>query len=225
MNYKIDTRPIWDAYRSGCCCPLCQVQEEVERRQLGLYLNEAVMEPVYRTEVNKSGFCARHAGELAAMKTADKNSCGLALQLSTRSAYVRGALKATHSAKAAKREAERAAALASSCVICAHTDDAMERYAETAARMYAREPDFSKLFAGAKAYCLSHYALLLAHSGKAGNKTRELCSDAYKIMDNALCHAVDNLDKYCALFDYRGASGGDAPAVRAAVPDALKLLK
>ena len=60
MQYHIQTDPIWEAFKSDCDCPLCAIYEKTESRLVEQYLNEAVMEPDYRVEVNKYGFCAKH---------------------------------------------------------------------------------------------------------------------------------------------------------------------
>ena len=60
MQYHIQTEPIWEAFQSDCDCPMCRIYEKSETRLVEQYLNEAVMEPDYRVEVNKYGFCKEH---------------------------------------------------------------------------------------------------------------------------------------------------------------------
>ena len=53
MQYHIQTEPIWEAFKSGCDCPLCQIYSKNEERLVGQYLEEAVMIPEFRVNVNK----------------------------------------------------------------------------------------------------------------------------------------------------------------------------
>ena len=60
MKYHIDTIPVWDAYKRGSECPLCDIKQHNEQEYLDVFMGASVMEPSRRVEVNERGFCARH---------------------------------------------------------------------------------------------------------------------------------------------------------------------
>ncbi|HHT76721.1 MAG TPA: ABC transporter substrate-binding protein, partial [Clostridiaceae bacterium] len=60
MKEKIYTIPVNDAYQSGCACPLCQLEADVEKSTLEYFLGASLMEPDTRIATNQSGFCHEH---------------------------------------------------------------------------------------------------------------------------------------------------------------------
>lgn len=57
MREHLDTMPIWEAYRAGCECPLCEIRQKNEAMYIDNFLGASVMEPDTRVEVNQKGFC------------------------------------------------------------------------------------------------------------------------------------------------------------------------
>ena len=56
----LDTIPILDAYRENGECPLCTLEDALEKQFLDVALGGAMMEPDTRVMTNEKGFCARH---------------------------------------------------------------------------------------------------------------------------------------------------------------------
>ena len=79
MNYHINTILIWESFK-GCGCPLCAVEEEIDKGIVSQFLNEAVMVDSCRADVNKHGFCGRHFERLYR----GSKKLGVALQAHTR---------------------------------------------------------------------------------------------------------------------------------------------
>ena len=134
MQYHIQTDPIWEAFKSGCDCPLCEIYAASEARLVGQYLDEAVMAPEFRVEVNKYGFCREHIRKLFA----GKNKLGLALQLHTRMLSVRSVISPCKSYKQAVKQADELEKTADTCVICRTVDEMMLRYAHNSSNVYQR---------------------------------------------------------------------------------------
>ena len=220
MQYHIQTTPIWDAFKSDCNCPLCQIYAQAEERLVSQYLNEAVMEPDYRVKVNKLGFCTQHLRKLYA----GENKLGLALQLSTRTEAVIKSLKEIKDVKTAKKQAERIRKNDSTCVICDTLDEMMERYAYTVAQMYKQEKDFPQLLKNCKGFCMPHYALLLENAGKAGNAASAYLFELSAFQISALTKTNNETLKFTEAFDYRSKSRG-IKAPPDAVPNAIQRLK
>lgn len=201
MQYHIQTTPIWDAFKSGCECPLCAIYSKTEQRLVSQYLNEAVMEPDYRVKVNKRGFCERHLKKLYE----GKNKLGLALQLHTRSQALLKELRSLDNAKEAKKEAAKVRAALSTCVICDTADEMMERYAYTVAEMYLREKEFPALFAASNGFCLKHYALLLEYVAHAGKAAAQYASALTSLQRTRFSNLSDDLQAFTNQYDYRSA--------------------
>lgn len=198
VRYKIHTTPIIDAFKEPSECPLCGLQKQTSDRLVSLYLNEAVMEPSYRVEVNKYGFCPTHFNELYT----GGNVCGVALQAETRMQSVRADLSRPLNAKAAKKEAARIKESFCSCVICRETADTVARYAETIVLMFCNEPDFARLFRVSKGFCMSHYADLLYFSSKAGSKTEMFLACIKDLQTAALIRLSGELNMFIKQFDH-----------------------
>lgn len=219
MQYHIQTAPIWDAYKSGCDCPLCEIYARTETRLVGQYLNEAVMEPEFRVKVNKRGFCTRHLKTLYG----GENKLGLALQIHTRMQKITADLKKPTDVKAAKKEAARLRGEFETCVICDTADELMTRYAYTIAQMFVHEAEFPALFAASKGFCLNHYALMLDNAAKAGRNAPAFLTELYRVQRAGLDALNGELAGFTDQYDYRAsrAKGG----ARDALPRAVEKLK
>lgn len=204
MNYHIDTGLIWETFKNGSECPLCELYDIVNARVVEQFTTEAVMEDHARDRVNKLGFCERHFDQLFALP----NKLGIALQTSTRLQYIRKKLAQLTKAGQAKKEAERLEREQSTCVLCELNDFNMSRYYKTVAQMYVKEPEFRSLLLGSKGFCMQHYAKLLEFSGAAGLKGGEYVQALSELQQRNLDRLQEELDWFCDKFDYRN---GDKP--------------
>lgn len=220
MQYHIQTDPIWEAFRSDCDCPLCEIYSKCESRLIEQYLNEAVMSPEYRVEVNKYGFCTEHLRKLFA----GKNKLGLALQLHTRGQEMRAEIKPCKSHKQAVKLADYVDKNTDSCVICRSMDDMMNRYAYTVAQMFAHESEFRTVFTKSNGFCLPHFSLLLRFSDKAGKATENYLSELVYLQNRSFDRTLNELDRFAQKFDYRNAGSSVKPDPDT-VPDAIRKLK
>lgn len=220
MQYHIQTDPIWEAFRTDCDCPFCQIYAKSESRLVEQYLNEAVMEPDYRVMVNKYGFCRDHLKKLFA----GKNKLGLSLQLHTRTQQIRSQIRPCGSYKQAQKQAAELEKTMDTCVICNSVDEMMFRYACTVAQMYACEEEFRNVFRKSGGFCLPHYTLLLRCSDKAGAKTKAYLSELVALQNRALDRTCHSLDCFAQKFDYRNAGSGVRPDPET-VPSAIRRLK
>lgn len=220
MQYHIQTDPIWEAFKNDCDCPLCAIYEKSETRLVEQYLNEAVMEPEYRVDVNKYGFCSDHLKKLFA----GKNKLGLALQLHTRIGTVKSELNTCSSYKQALKQAEALDKSVNSCVICRSLDEMMTRYAYTIAQMYSQEEEFRSALQKSNGFCMPHYALLLRQSKKAGGKTSAYLTELSYLQNRTLDKTCNDLDRFTQMFDYRNAGSAVRPDPET-IPAAIRKLK
>lgn len=220
MQYHIQTDPIWEAFKSDCDCPLCEIYHKCSSRLVDQYLNEAVMEPEYRVDVNKYGFCTEHLRLLFA----GKNKLGLSLQLRTRIAEVRSHILPCASPSAARKQAEQLRKTMDTCVICRSVDEMMQRYAYTVAQMYACEPEFRTVLQTCNGFCMPHYAMLLKYAGKAGSAAKAYASELVCVQNRALDRVGNDLDRFASMFDYRNAGSAVRPDPET-VPNAIRKLR
>lgn len=220
MQYHIQTDPIWEAFKSGCDCPLCEIYSKNEERLVGQYLEEAVMIPEFRVNVNKFGFCRDHIKKLFA----GKNKLGLALQLSTRTQTVRESVTPCTNHKQAVKQAERLNKTMDSCVICNELNIMMKRYAQTIAQMFAHEKDFFTPFTSCKGFCMPHYALLLKESNSAGSQIKRYLNELVYLQNRSLAASENRLQQFTDRFDYRNAGSSVKPDGET-IPSAIKKLK
>ena len=192
MNLHINTALIAENFSKPCECPLCEIEETVDKWLVEQFLSEAVMEDHAREEVNKKGFCYDHLRKLYA----GNNKLGFALQLQTRLAALRPALEGR--AKAAKKRAEALTAQLDSCVICEMKDANMQRYAETVARMFDKDEAFRKKFEESKGFCLKHYRDLLAAGGSVG-----FAESLQRVQTQNMDRLAEELAGFVRKFDHR----------------------
>lgn len=231
MKYHIDTIPVWDAYKKGGECPLCDIEEQSEREYLDVFMGASVMEPSRRVEVNEHGFCARHLrlmfgngnrlglalmahthlketmkkiGEIgeAAVKYASEDAKKLApVRLIGRAANASAPLKGIAA------QAERAGRTAGSCLFCDKLQESMERYVHTLVYMWKHESEFRAAFAASKGLCLRHYAAVMgaAQEQLSGRELEEFM-EALVSNENANLERIEKeIEWFTLKFDYRNA--------------------
>ncbi|MCH5154125.1 MAG: hypothetical protein J1F71_02820 [Clostridiales bacterium] len=216
MQYQIQTMPIWDAYRETDGCPLCKIYSDREKRLVGQYLAENVMDPDFRTESNRIGFCPEHIRQLYA----GQNKLGLALQLETRAAEMAKLLsKPPTDKKGAKKTAEKIENHCG-CVICNAIAEPMERYYMTIAQMYLNEKDFPELFREAH-HCLKHSAKLFDAAQHAGKSITEYLAALNAGIVRDLNRTEKDMRAFADCFDFR--NNGSKPDAQA-IPRAIGVL-
>lgn len=80
MKEKIYTIPVTEAFEQDCECPLCLLQNKLEKEYTDYYLGPALMEPDSRIDTNKRGFCRKH---FELLYNRQENRLGLALETHT----------------------------------------------------------------------------------------------------------------------------------------------
>ena len=207
MRYHIETAPIWDAFKSGCECPLCEIEGSLSARLVDQYLNEAVMEPGYRVGVNKYGFCSAHF-----LKLFDgKNKLGLTLQTQTRLQCVMEDIKENLSARQAAKQAAKLSETLDTCVICSQISRAIDVYYETVARMFLYEAEFKGVVLASKGLCIKHYAGLLGYARQAGKRAGEFVKDITNTQLRNMKRLFAEMESFTDKFDASKRKNNPAP--------------
>ena len=225
----LDTIPILDAYKEGAECPLCTLEDALEKQFLDVALGGAMMEPDTRVMTNEKGFCARHFGLLYGAQ----NRLSLALMTHTHLKDIIASLEKPESALQKALEAEKKknvlarsagdatksspvhkgiAALADhiehrsgTCFICERIENTMARYLETLCYLYKKDESFRAAFAASKGVCLRHYPPLLraASSRLTGDPLREFLQTLLDLQRRNLDRVAHDLEWFTLKFDYR----------------------
>lgn len=220
-NIKSIRSPIIDAFKdTGCECPICTIQNNLSERLVSQYLNEAVMEPVYRIAVNEKGFCGKHFADLFA----GQNKLGLALQVHTRTDAVIKSLTVPKNHKEAKKAADKISNQISTCVICEQMSETLELYYATCAQLFASDRAFSALLLGCRGFCLEHYAGLLRNSSYAGKLANEYLLRLSTAQTKNMLWLNDEVQAFADRFDYRAAQKNDTSFSKSALPRAINKL-
>jgi len=237
MKYHIDTIPLWDAYKSGCACPLCQIEHLLEADYLDRAMGGAVMDPSHRIRSNEKGLCAKHFKALYSFNT----HLPLALMSHTHLQTVMNSaqpvmqkLSSIDDTKrsAAKQRAKYAEELLkqlhnvnSACIVCEDVDVQMLRYAQGVTALYKNEQPFREAFAASNGFCLPHFEMVLKASlehlsGSVGDDfRRDLC----RAQQRSLEALEGDIKWYTEKFNYLNA---DKPwgTAKDAVPRTLNKL-
>lgn len=204
MREHLDTAPVWDVYRAGMECPLCELELKNERKYLNYFLGGSVMEPAVRAEVNEKGFCASHFRMLYDAH----NRLGLALMAHT---YLKETIARLERSQPPRfRLGGRAQdmpqdGLSDGCALCDRLEAAMRRYEETLLSMWMHESEFRDALRDSKGLCVRHYARLSAlASSRFPAKAAKVFNEALTrvTLDN-LRRVEQDLEWFTLKFDYR----------------------
>lgn len=197
MKYKLETIPVWDAFKEDTECPICYLSEKAEERYLKFYLGSSVMNPETRVEVNKTGFCPHHYSGLLQMRS--NHSLGLMTHthLEKRMELLRSHLK-TIKAEASKISGKTALVKSrklgsaiknldthikdheKKCMICSRIDYTIQRYLFTIVHLWKTDGEFREFFRKSNGFCFHHLPELLKmaeeilNPGKLGEFAEEL---------------------------------------------------
>lgn len=225
MKYHIDTIPVWDAYHQGGECPLCNLEDRLEKSYVDSFLGASVMEPDTRIEVNKTGFCSHHFKLLYAAQ----NRLSLALMTHTHlkefmekfEHHCNALLRATKNKGSSvinniirrKKEVDQFIAefegwltmQHGQCIICNRMSNAMNRYAYTILYLWDTDKEFKKALESSKGFCLKHLALTtkIARETLPAPKQTLWLADVIPLQIKSFHNLEQELYQFINKFDYR----------------------
>ena len=215
MAYKIETISVYEAFEQHCACPLCALRDKLEADYTEYYLGNAAMLPEIRVEVNKNGFCGRHLDMLYEAG----NRLPLALQMHTMlSEHNKRSAKAMrdYAAKCASRSGKAAQASLDrleqtlrenehSCLVCRSTRDNIERYIQTAVRLYFDESRFRELYENCSGFCNGHLVQLLRSTEKVCSRAENerFVNRTLLLQQQSREKLAGELEHFTKMFDYR----------------------
>ena len=233
MKEHIDTIPLHEAFDADTECPFCYLERLSEQRAIRYCIGPGAsyMEPDFRGQTDRLGFCRGHMKKLYDYG----NALGNALILQT---YLAGVLKeldtVDHAAPPKQpllgkpkgwellswlEEKEE------TCFLCQRLKYNMIRYYHTFF-VLLREPEFRQKVESSKGFCLHHFKQLLQAAPKEVPSAQRqwFYETAYRLMRENLLRVKGELDHFVEMFDYRSA-GADWGNSRDAVPRTMQKLR
>jgi len=227
MKETIYTIPINEAFDRFDGCPMCVLNNDLERSSLDYIMGAAMMEPDIRIKTNEQGFCHRHLQKMLV----EKNKLSLALMIESHlpelgsSLFLRAGKVAGKDTELKKaREAARRAELG--CYVCTRVSEFMAHYYNNVIYLWRKEPGFRDRFNSQPFFCLPHYSDLLAHSerGLPRKEQAEFISGLSAVCQSYLVTVNSDISEFCRSFDYRNAGKVLTESAQTAVERATAFL-
>ena len=202
MKEKIYTIPLNEAFETDCECPLCKLEQQLEKEAVDYTLGAAMMEPDFRTESNKKGFCRHHYSMLFSKQNKLSLSLILETHLSELSTEFEDLFKKTNRNDKVLKWFSKSN---SSCVICDKINGTMDRYIDVFFHMWSHDSDFKNKVINSKGFCLPHFEVLYKNSFKYLNKkhAQEFLKIVYEKEKDELLRIHEDIHKFTLKFDYR----------------------
>lgn len=236
MKEQIDTIPLHEAFDADTECPFCYLERLSEQRAIRYCIGPGAsyMEPDFRGETDRLGFCRQHMKKLYDYG----NALGNALILQT---YLAGVLKELEAEADAftvpgkpslfRGKSEQPSILSwvqekeSTCFLCQRQAYNMRRYFHTFF-VLLREPEFRQKVERSKGFCMHHFGQLLELAPKEVPSAQRqwFYETALSLMKENLLRVKEDLDHFVGMFDYRQA-GSDWKNARDAVSRTMQKLR
>lgn len=178
MKYKLETIPVWDAFKEDCECPYCLLREKAEKRYLKYYLGNSAMNPETRVELNKTGFCPEHFSKLLTERS--PQHLGLITHTHLQDWMADREKRFPAGGRTQKAEEKTKKSLFSSkkspveqykqhfddrnrvCLICDRIERTIQRYTFTTCYLWKRDEEgFRDFMKKSKGFCIPHETALL----------------------------------------------------------------
>ena len=219
MKEKIYTIPVTEAYEADCSCPLCFLEEKLEKEAIEYALGAAMMEPDYRIESNEKGYCNKHFERMHKQP----NKLSLALVLETHLEEIRkklssyeeevlelgnskaGFFKKNTDSDCTDKISTELSKVECECIVCNKVNHTMERYCDVLLYMWANDESFREKFQNSHGVCLKHERKLLQIAYKSLNTkhANAFIKELYALQKAELEKHQEYIHKFVLKFDYR----------------------
>lgn len=222
MRESILTIPVNDVFGPKEGCPICRLRDGIEEHICEYIMGAAMMEPDVRIDTNKQGFCHTHYNQLLQQN----NRLSLGLMLSTHMAEKE---KELFGSKLAIGKGKKTEQVGTTCFVCSKVSWGINHTLETVFRMYAKEPEFKRLFSQQEYICIPHYKLLLAQGSAQMSKGdfAQFRKALEELTDSYMKSLTADVEQFCLSFDYRNAGNlhnAEMEHVRTSVQRAVEFL-
>lgn len=204
MKETICTIPINDIFMPKDGCPICRMEEMLEKQYVNFITGDAMMEPNIRIETNKKGFCHRHFSQMTQSGQKLPNALILESHLQE---IIDKYMPAKLKGKPDKKQLEGIKTELSSCYVCDRIKSDMQHFMATVFVEWAKGEEFRKLYNEQPFICLKHYEFVMeTATGKGGIPSKYLSdfhTETAALTKNYLLTLKDDITHFCSMFDYR----------------------
>ena len=204
LKETICTIPINDIFMPKDGCPICRMEEMLEKQYVKFITGDAMMEPSVRIETNKKGFCHRHFSQMFAQGQKLPNALILESHLQE---IIDNFMPAKLKGKPVKKQLEGIRQELSTCYVCDRIENDMHHFMATIFVEWAKGGEFRKLYGEQPFICLKHYHFLMTAAMGRGGIPSKLMSDFYAetagLTKNYLESLKADITHFCSMFDYR----------------------
>ena len=209
MREDITTIPINDLFRPKNGCPICRMEEMLEKNYVSFIVGDAMMEPNIRIETNRKGFCHRHFSKM--FTNGQKLPNALILESHLKS--IMENVLPQKAGKPDKKALEKIEELSSSCYVCDRIDRDIHHLLSTVLSEYEKTEEFRALYREQPYICLNHYALIMrdatAKGGISSKNIKSFHEDTLALSKAYLAELKEDITYFCSMFDYRNAGNND----------------
>ncbi len=209
MKENITTIPINDLFKPKDGCPICRMEDMLEKTYVDFIVGDAMMEPNIRIETNRKGFCHRHYSKMFAAGQKLPNALIMESHLKS---IIENVLPEKPGSKPDKKALEKIEELNRTCYVCDRIDRDIHHLLSTVLSEYVKSDEFRELYRAQPFLCLNHYALIMRDAmGRGGIKSKNMADfhrDTYNLTKNYLSSLKEDTTYFCSMFDYRN-RGGD----------------
>lgn len=220
MKETIYTIPINDAFNTDCDCPLCVIENNIDKQYTEDSLGAGMMEPDLRIISNEKGYCKIHYKKMTDLQKA----LPLSLVLQSHSKYynkkINALMKKADNKKSifkkqnqardfAKEITKQINEMSQKCVICEKCNETLNRYAKNIIYLWETDNTFKNKFENQNGFCLPHLSLLLQTADKELSDN-DFCEFYNSIIENeklSLNNIYNDISAFTTLFDYRSKKG------------------
>lgn len=204
MKETICTIPINDIFMPKDGCPICRMEDMLEKQYVKFITGEAMMEPNIRIETNKKGFCHHHFSQMFTVGQKLPNALILESHLQE---IIDKYMPAKLKGKPDKKQLEGIKEELSSCYVCDRIASDMHHFMATVFVEWAKGEEFRKLYNEQQFICLKHYSFIMSAATGKGGISSKLLPDFYAetaaLTKNYLVSLKADITHFCSMFDYR----------------------
>jgi len=205
-NEKIYTIKINEAMNQKCGCPLCTLEQQIERDEIERILGASMMEPDVRIKTNEQGFCHRHFEALLK----EPNRLSLALMTET---HLRELVKKLYADTVLpfqktpdpKKQLAVLNKNQQNCYLCSRINTFMAQAMGAFVYMYKSDSEFDARLQEQPYICLKHTRKLfeIASKGLSKDLYKKFCQTVNDINIAYATELVSDVNWFCKKFDYR----------------------
>ena len=161
MKETICTIPINDIFMPKDGCPICRMEDMLEKQYVKFITGDAMMEPNIRIETNKKGFCHRHFSQMFTVGQKLPNALILESHLQE---IIDKYMPAKLKGKPDKKQLEGIKEELSSCYVCDRIASDMHHFMATVFAEWTKGEEFRKLYNEQPFICLKHYSFTVSYT-------------------------------------------------------------